>query len=195
MRLILGSITTLIFASMTMGATAGPLQVTELNADIPADAPAVAVAAAPAVGCALPGGCTVAGAEVDDAATIKARAKVGTGPNAGLASDRRVATDIKDLGTLPNGLKIYAFKYLWDDTVRVGVMAQDLQARPESKRAVLKLANGLLGVDYASLGMRMATEKEWLQHGATSLKASYQPQSRRANLDEPVHLFNKRAGY
>jgi hypothetical protein len=191
---ILGSITTLIFASMTLGATAGPLQVTELNADSPADA--TATAAAPAVGCTIPGGCTVAGAEVDDAATIKARAKVGTGPAAGLASDRRVATDIKDLGTLPNGLKIYAFKYLWDDTVRVGVMAQDLQTRPDTKRAVLTLANGLLGVDYKSLGLRMATEKEWLQHGPTALKATYQPQATRAaKLDEPVHLFNKRAGY
>jgi Chaperone of endosialidase len=145
------------------------------------------------MGCENPAACTVAGAEVDDEATVKARAKIGTGPAAGIASDRRVKTDIKDLGRLENGLKVYSFRFLWEDTVRVGVIAQDLLEKPETKKAVLTLANGLLGVDYAALNMRMATQQQWLQHGASAMKADYTPQVRRsAQLDEPVQLFNKR---
>ena len=182
---------TLILASIATSAVSGPLQISELNTD-----PAAPDAATPATSsCDQPGGCTIAGAEVDDAATIKARARIGTGPAAGLAADRRVATEIKLLGTLPNGRKVYSFKFIWEDKVRVGVMAQDLLARPDTKKVVLTLANGLLGVDYAALGMRMATEQEWLQHGASALKAGYQPQSRSARNDEPVRLFNAPARY
>jgi len=140
-------------------------------------------------------GCTVAGAEVDDAATIAARAKIGTGPAAGLASDRRVTSDATQVGTLENGIKVYAFKYLWEDNVRVGVLAQDLLERPDSKAAVLTLANGLLGVDYESLGLRMATEAQFKQSGLAALKADYKPPvTRSAKLDEPVRLFHKRPG-
>jgi hypothetical protein len=139
--------------------------------------------------------CVVAGAEVDDAATIKARAQTGTGPAAGLASDRRVKTDICQVATLDNGLKIYAFKFLWEDKVRVGVIAQDLLERADTKGAVLTLANGLLGVDYAALGLRMATEQQWQQGGVSALKADYKPTgSRAARFDEPVRLFNRRPG-
>lgn len=139
--------------------------------------------------------CTVAGAEVDDAATIAARAKTGTGPDAGLASDRRVISDIALAGTLENGIKIYSFKYLWEDKVRVGVIAQDLLERPDTKAAVLTLSNGLLGVDYESLGLRMASEAQFKQAGLASVKADYKPVvTRSAKLDEPVRLFNKRAG-
>ena len=146
--------------------------------------------------CETPTACIIPGAEVDDEATIKARAKTGTGPAAGLASDRRIKTDIKELGTLPNGIKIYSFKFIWEDKVRVGVIAQDLLDRPETKKAVLTLANGLYGVDYGALGLRMATEEQWLQHGASAMKADYKPEIKRsAKLDEPVRLYNKRPGY
>ena len=139
--------------------------------------------------------CTVAGAEVDDAATISARAKIGTGPAAGLASDRRVISDVAEVGRLDNGIKVYSFKYLWEDKVRVGVIAQDLAERPDTKAAVLTLANGLLGVDYEALGLRMASEAQWKQAGIASLKADFKPvATRSAKLDEPVRLFNKRPG-
>ena len=140
-------------------------------------------------------GCVVAGAEVDDAATISARAKVGTGPAAGLASDRRVISDIEQVGTLDNGIKIYSFKYLWEDKVRVGVIAQDLVERPDTRAAVLTLANGLLGVDYEALGLRMASEAQFKQAGVAALKADYKPVvTRSTKLDEPVRLYNKRPG-
>jgi hypothetical protein len=139
--------------------------------------------------------CTIAGAEVDDEATIAARAKTGTGPAAGLASDRRVISDATMVGTLENGIKIYSFKYLWEDKVRIGVIAQDLLERPDTKAAVLTLSNGLLGVDYDSLGLRMASEAQFKQAGLAAVKSDYKPAvTRSAKLDEPVLLFNKRAG-
>jgi hypothetical protein len=160
---------------------------------LPAQSYEGSVVADASYGCDGPAACTVAGAEVDDDVTIKARAKIGSGPPVGLASDRRVKTDIKQIGRLENGVKIYSFRFLWEDRVRVGVIAQDLLEKPETKKSVLTLANGLLGVDYAALGMRMASEAEWLAHGASAMKADYTPQAKRsAKLDEPVRLFNKR---
>lgn len=139
--------------------------------------------------------CIVAGAETDDEATIIARAKIGTGPAAGLASDRRVISDVVEVGTLENGIKVYSFKYLWEDRVRVGVIAQDLAERPDTKAAVLTLANGLLGVDYDALGLRMATDAQWKLAGIAALKSDFKPApTRSAKLDEPVRLFNKRPG-
>lgn len=146
-------------------------------------------------GCRPYGSCIVAGAEVDDEATIQARKKVGSGPAAGLASDRRVKSDIIEVGTLPNGIKLYAFRFIWEEKIRVGVIAQDLLERPDTKGAVLQLANGLLGVDYAALGLRMATEAQWVSAGLASVRADYKPETKRlAKLDEPVALYNRRPG-
>jgi hypothetical protein len=143
--------------------------------------------------CDTPKSCVVVGAETDDAATAKARATVGTGPAAGLAADRRMQTELTEVGQLENGLKIYSFRNLWEDQVRVGVVAQDVLEKAETKKAVLTLANGLLGVDYAALGLRIATLQQWNDSGIAALKADYvfKP-ARNAKLDEPVRLFNQR---
>lgn len=144
-------------------------------------------------GCRDAKGCLIAGAEIDDEVTAKARAVVGSGPAAGFASDRQIKTDIKQVGQLANGIKIYSFKFIWEDKVRVGVIAQELLDNPNTKHAVLQLANGLLGVDYNAIGLRIATEEQWLQHGALAVRSDYTPQGRRsAKLDEPVRLFNRR---
>jgi hypothetical protein len=143
--------------------------------------------------CETPNSCVVAGAEIDDAVTAKARAAVGTGPATGLAADRRMQADLTEVGQLENGLKVYSFRYLWEDQVRVGVVAQDVLEKPETKNAVLTLANGLLGVDYAALGLRIATLQQWNDSGIAALKADYASKSaRNAKLDEPVRLFNQR---
>lgn len=117
--------------------------------------------------------CVVAGAETDDAATIGARSKAGSGPANGIASDRRLKQDVKPIGALPNGVPVYSFRFEWEDRVRVGLVAQDLLERPDQRQAVLTMSNGLLGIDYASLGLRMATETEWMAHGYDALKADY----------------------
>jgi hypothetical protein len=143
--------------------------------------------------CVQPQACVIVGAEVDDEATIKARARVGTGPAVGIASDRRIKSDIKEIGRLENGIKIYSFKYIWEDKVRVGVIAQDLLERPDTKDAVLTLANGLLGVDYAAIGLRMASEQQWLDSGMAAVKSDYvAPKLRFTKLDDTVRLYNQR---
>jgi hypothetical protein len=70
-----------------------------------------------------------------------------------LVSDRRLKRDVRLLGVLANGMKIYRFRYLWSDVVQVGVMAQDLLRRREWRDAVVRLANGYFAVDYAALGL------------------------------------------
>ena len=148
---------------------------------------------APLAGCDQAKGCVIAGAEVDDEATIKARLVTGTGPSSGVLADKRLASDVVEVGQLANGVKIYSFSFLFEDKVRVGVLAQDLAERADTRGAVLTMANGLLGVDYAALGLRMATQAQWKQSGLAALKADYKPQGKRsAALDEPVKLTNGR---
>lgn len=66
-----------------------------------------------------------------------------------MASDRRVKRDICRISETPvMKLPLYAFRYVWDDVLRVGVMAQDvLKVKPE---AVDQRGRFML-VDYAAL--------------------------------------------
>ncbi len=61
-------------------------------------------------------------------------------------SDRRLKHSIRDLGIkLLNGVKLYAYRYLWDDKPMVGVMADELaHVRPDA----VTMHNGYLAVDY-----------------------------------------------
>ncbi|MEC9368957.1 MAG: peptidoglycan-binding protein [Pseudomonadota bacterium] len=85
-------------------------------------------------------------------------------------SDRRVKRDIEQLAVLDDGTRIYAFRYLWDDTVHVGVMAQDLLSREDTRDAVITTDGGYYAVDYARLGLRMATYDEWKARGTAAVR-------------------------
>ena len=66
-----------------------------------------------------------------------------------LKSDIRAKRDVRKLSTLEDGLGIYAYRYLWDDTPRIGVMAQEVAAlRPW---ALGPIQDGYMTVDYAAL--------------------------------------------
>ena len=68
-------------------------------------------------------------------------------------SDVRLKTDIEKVGVAANGLPLYRFKYLGNDDVYEGVMAQDvLKVFPE---AVCMRPNGYLAVRYDMLGISM----------------------------------------
>jgi hypothetical protein len=74
-------------------------------------------------------------------------------------SDIRLKRDIAVLGRQANGINLYRFRYLWSDTIHVGVMAQEVAAaRPD---AVRRGTDGYLRVDYAGLGLRMRTWEQW----------------------------------
>ena len=73
-------------------------------------------------------------------------------------SDIRLKRDISPVG-LAGGIGLYRYRYLWSDTLHVGVMAHEVAAsRPE---AVHRGADGYLRVDYARLGLRVQTWDEW----------------------------------
>lgn len=84
-------------------------------------------------------------------------------------SDRRLKRDITLLTTLENGMNIYSFRYLWSDEVYVGVMAQDLLAHREWRAAVIRQPTGFYAVNYARLGLQMATLEEWDRRGIAAV--------------------------
>jgi hypothetical protein len=65
-----------------------------------------------------------------------------------IISDARLKRDITLVGRRDDGLGIYRYKYLWSDTVYVGVMAQVALIHPDA--VVRDPLNGYLGVDYAA---------------------------------------------
>jgi len=68
------------------------------------------------------------------------------------------------------GDSFYRFRYLWSETVQVGVMAQDLLNGPVRRGAVILQPDGYYAVDYASLGLRMASFAEWQASGPASVQ-------------------------
>jgi hypothetical protein len=97
-----------------------------------------------------------------DGLTIsKAQAATANGSGFVAPSDRRLKTGIARVATLPSGLGLYRFKYLWGHIEYVGVLAQEvLDVMPN---AVVKGADGFLRVDYQMLGFQMLTYDAWLQ--------------------------------
>jgi hypothetical protein len=74
-------------------------------------------------------------------------------------SDIRLKRDIALVGRLDNGLGLYRYRYLWSDTVYVGVMAQEVAfTRPD---AVVVGPDGYLRVKYGRLGLHLMTLPEW----------------------------------
>ena len=65
-------------------------------------------------------------------------------------SDRRLKRDVSRVSSLPSGLGVYEFKYLWSDDVRTGVMADE--AREMFPNAVFRRSDGFDMVDYSRIG-------------------------------------------
>jgi hypothetical protein len=86
----------------------------------------------------------------------------GNGGNGGLLgwggwgpSDIRLKRNIVLIGRRGDGLGVYRYRYLWSDTVYVGVMAQEVaMLYPD---AVICAPDGYLRVNYALLGMQLMT--------------------------------------
>lgn len=80
-------------------------------------------------------------------------------------SDSRLKEDIKHLTTLSNGVRLYSFRYLWEETIYVGVMAQDLLNQTHTIQAVIKTNRGYYQVNYQKLGLKMASIQQWHKVG------------------------------
>lgn len=64
------------------------------------------------------------------------------------ACDIRVKKDIKKVGVLDNGLNIYTFKYIGEDKVNIGVMAQEVEkVNPDAVQEI----NGIKHVNYGKV--------------------------------------------
>ena len=75
-------------------------------------------------------------------------------------SDIRLKRDITLVGRLDDGLGLYRYRYLWSDTVYVGVMAQEVALiHPEA--IVRDALDDYLRVDYGRLGLHLMTLPEW----------------------------------
>jgi endosialidase-like protein len=73
-------------------------------------------------------------------------------------SDARLKRDIALVGRLKDGLGLYRYRYLWDDTIYVGVMAQEVAfIHPD---AVIEGTDGYLRVNYSRLGLKLMTLTE-----------------------------------
>lgn len=84
-------------------------------------------------------------------------------------SDARLKRDIVLVGRLPDGLGLYRYRYLWSDTVFVGVMAQEVALiHPEA--VIHDPLDDYLRVNYTRLGLHLMTWPEWqAQSKAASL--------------------------
>jgi hypothetical protein len=101
---------------------------------------------------------------MDGLTVSKAQAQPANGSGVPRLSDRRLKTGIKRLGTLPSGLGLYRFKYLWGQAEYVGVMAQEvLEVMPS---AVRRGADGFMRVDYQMLGLEMLTDDAWQERSS-----------------------------
>jgi hypothetical protein len=75
-------------------------------------------------------------------------------------SDARLKRDITLVGRLDDGLGLYRYRYLWSDTVYVGVMAQEV-ALIHPDAVVRGSFDGYLRVNYGRLGLKLMTLSEW----------------------------------
>ena len=87
-------------------------------------------------------------------------------------SDARLKRGIEHLVTLENGIRLYSFRYLWDDKAYVGVMAQDLLENQAWRDAVSLTPSGYYLVDYGALGLRMMTLEHWRSRASRGSGAS-----------------------
>lgn len=70
---------------------------------------------------------------------------LGLGSSLIMASDRRVKTDIKAIGKLNDGQKLYSYRYKGTSQPQVGLMAQEVEKR---KPDAVKTIGGVKHVDY-----------------------------------------------
>ncbi|HWA19398.1 MAG TPA: tail fiber domain-containing protein [Devosia sp.] len=90
-------------------------------------------------------------------------------------SDRRKKRGIRHIATLSDGIRLYSFRYLWSETVHVGVMAQDLLEDSRWSHAVLTGSDGYYLVDYDQLDLMMVTIEEWNERGVDAVVLGSRP--------------------
>ena len=94
------------------------------------------------------------------AATYLVRSAAGWRSSLTSFSDERLKENIEKVGETYDGLGIFKYNYLWDDTPRIGLIAQDVErVAPE---AVVEIG-GFKAVDYAKATNRSAQLARFLE--------------------------------
>jgi hypothetical protein len=106
----------------------------------------------------------VASFAMDGLTISKAQAQPANGSGVLVPSDRRLKTGVARVATLPSGLGLYRYRYIWSDIEYVGVMAQEV--RDVTPEAVVAGTDGFLRVDYQMLGLEMPTYQAWRERGS-----------------------------
>lgn len=82
----------------------------------------------------------------------------GIGIMSSLFSDRRLKDEIREVGELHDGQKIYSYKFKGTEPTQIGLLAQEVRRhRPD---AVGELSNGIMMVDYKRATDRAAQMRE-----------------------------------
>lgn len=98
------------------------------------------------------------------AANAAARAAANAASNIRVPSDMRLKADIVPLTRTREGFQLYRYRYIGDDTVYVGVMAQDIARQMPA--AVSIADDGYLQVNYGLLGVVFLTYSDWVRSHA-----------------------------
>ena len=97
-------------------------------------------------------------------AASKAASSAASNVRVPVPSDIRLKQDLAVVGRTADGLRLYRYRYIGDDTVYVGVMAQEVaERRPD---AVARGEDGYLQIDYGKLGLQFLTFEEWTRRNA-----------------------------
>jgi predicted small secreted protein len=99
-------------------------------------------------------GVVIAGGVVGAVAAAD-RTKTSAPPPPIVVSDRRLKEDIRPIGGLANGIRLYAFRYRGDDRYFVSPMAQDLLKDARFRDAVSIDSHGFYQVDMSALGLEV----------------------------------------
>lgn len=95
------------------------------------------------------------------ASDAAARAAANAASNIRVPSDARLKSDIVPLARTRNGFQLYRYRYIGDDTLYVGVMAQDIARQMPA--AVSVASDGYLRVNYGLLGISFLTYSDWMR--------------------------------
>lgn len=93
-----------------------------------------------------------------------------TTPTTPIVSDQRLKRDVRLVRTLENGVRLYAFRYIGDERIFVGVMAQELLGDAQFSSAVHMVESGFYAVDYAALGVDLLGAEQMKGAGDQALR-------------------------
>jgi len=107
-----------------------------------------------------PGG-TGAGSTGSSAGNGSGASTAGGSSPGSAYSDARLKHNIELIQIRADGLKIYAYNYVWSNIQWVGVIAQDLLQQAQFASAVKLEQNGFYSVDYRQINFEMTTADQY----------------------------------